>query len=218
MAHHEQGSEREERSGPGWSGSDTGGAGWDRRRCGRHRYAPAAEHMLIEGGVHLPNLPQLLHSSVSPKGRNHLSGIAVISDIVASPTPRDAARPLREVVDSFKRARQAGPMAVFSTRKPGEKTSVEELLKKVGALMEVVRKETPLVHQVSLTRRLYHHQLTPTDHQQRRDQRLGKRDSRCRSVANHGDEFKRRRGIEPRDRSAAYQLRVSSVASKAAYV
>jgi thiamine-phosphate diphosphorylase/hydroxyethylthiazole kinase len=103
------------------------------------------------GGIHLPNLAQLLHGSISPTSRNHLSGIATISDIVGSPTPKDAAAALRAVVDSFKRARQSlgNPSSVFSLSSPEEPRTAESLIRQVGVLMEVVRKHTPLVHQVS---------------------------------------------------------------------
>ncbi|GFZ48720.1 hypothetical protein JCM24511_06469 [Saitozyma sp. JCM 24511] len=103
------------------------------------------------GGIHLPNLAQLLHGSISPTSRNHLSGIATISDIVGSPTPKDAAAALRAVVDSFKRARQSlgNPSSVFSLSSPEEPRTAESLIRQVGVLMEVVRKHTPLVHQIT---------------------------------------------------------------------
>lgn len=91
-----------------------------------------------------------------------MDGIAVISDIVGSTQPGNAARDLRAVLDSYHRARkdQAGLHSVFSfnsTAKPGyTKRSEKELLEAAAGLIAVVRESTPLAHQV---RRL----VTPLD-------------------------------------------------------
>ncbi|WWD19599.1 hydroxyethylthiazole kinase [Kwoniella shandongensis] len=102
------------------------------------------------GGIHLPNLAQLLHSSTGPDSTNHLDGIAIISDIVASQTPKEAARGLRDVVDSFKRVRSSAtdPLALFSVQGKRE-VSVEAFVNGVMGLMDVVKRETPLVHQMT---------------------------------------------------------------------
>ena len=98
------------------------------------------------GGIHLPNLPQLLHASVSPEKGNSLAGIAVISDIVGSIDPEGAARDLKVVLDSFKRGPAARTTGLFRAE---EGLSEKDLLDRVGTLMEVTRNETPLVNQVS---------------------------------------------------------------------
>jgi len=105
---------------------------------------------LILGGVHTPNLPQLLHGSIAPNSRNKLAGVAVISDIVSSVDPQGSARMLRGVMDSFKRSRttKGDTAAIFSPSWHGP-TKVESLIEGVMALMGVVKKETPLIHQVS---------------------------------------------------------------------
>lgn len=102
--------------------------------------------MLISGGIHLPNLPQLLHASISPEKGNALAGIAVISDIVGSTDPKAAAHDLRVVVDSFKRGLAKKTAGLFRTE---EGLNEKDLLDRVGTLMEVTRNETPLVNQVS---------------------------------------------------------------------
>lgn len=101
------------------------------------------------GGIQLDNTAFLLHASVSPQTRRSLSGVAVISAIVSSVTPKEKAQGLRRIVDSFHRAKAAkeDPLAVFSSGSAGG--SVQELLDAVGDLMLVTRKQTPLVHQVS---------------------------------------------------------------------
>jgi thiamine-phosphate diphosphorylase/hydroxyethylthiazole kinase len=102
------------------------------------------------GGVHTPNLPQLLHGSIAPDSRNRLAGVAVISDIVSSIDPLGSARMLREVIDSFKRSRsgKGDTTAIFSPSWQSS-TKIHDLIEGVMALMGVVKKETPLIHQVS---------------------------------------------------------------------
>jgi thiamine-phosphate diphosphorylase/hydroxyethylthiazole kinase len=104
---------------------------------------------LTPGGIHLPNLPQLLHASVSPAQGNALAGIAVISDIVGSTDPKGAAQQLRSVLDSFKRSQVKKTAGLFRVE---EGLSEKDLLERVGTLMEVTRRETPLVNQVSALR------------------------------------------------------------------
>jgi thiamine-phosphate diphosphorylase/hydroxyethylthiazole kinase len=108
---------------------------------------------LTIGGVHTPNLPQLLHGSIAPNSRNKLAGVAVISDIVSSIDPFGSAKMLREVIDSFKRSRDTkkDTAAIFSPSWQAT-TRVDGLIEGVMALMGVIKKETPLIHQVSTSR------------------------------------------------------------------
>ncbi|WWC64578.1 hydroxyethylthiazole kinase [Kwoniella dejecticola CBS 10117] len=105
------------------------------------------------GGIHLPNLPQLLHGSISPKTSNTLDGVAVISDIVASQRPRESASQLREIVDSFKRARLnlKGQKGVFSIIDAVDQAALDKeyLVKKVEGLMRILEQETPLINQLT---------------------------------------------------------------------
>ncbi|WVF73102.1 hydroxyethylthiazole kinase [Kwoniella sp. CBS 6097] len=106
------------------------------------------------GGIHLPNLAQLLHGSIAPNSRDALAGIAIISDIVASTNPKEAAANLRVVVDSFKRTRKAlkDEVGVFGGMgKKRDEVDAKRLVEKVQALMDVVKRETPLVHQMTNT-------------------------------------------------------------------
>lgn len=111
----------------------------------------------LAGGIHLPNLPHLLHSSVSPIHQNSLDGIALISDIVASPTPGEAARALREVLDSYRRVRSSEQeeegkgRGVFRLQELKKGRSAEELVDAAINLLAVVREKTPLAHQVRTT-------------------------------------------------------------------
>jgi len=105
------------------------------------------------GGIHLPNLPHLLHGSISPVSRKGLDGIALISDIMASTRPKAAAEGLRRVVDSFKRVRGArlDREAVFLTGRSDRRRTIERVLETVTTLMVTVRTKTPLIHQVKLS-------------------------------------------------------------------
>ena len=105
------------------------------------------------GGIHLPNLPQLLHASIAPISNHSLDGVAVISDIVSSNAPRKAAQALSKVVASFRAARVAkgDTKALFapgpSVKEWSERTP-EALIAGVQRLLGVVRQETPMIHQV----------------------------------------------------------------------
>ncbi|EAL19255.1 hypothetical protein CNBH3540 [Cryptococcus deneoformans B-3501A] len=103
------------------------------------------------GGIHLPNVAQLLHASIAPQSRNALDGIAIISDIVASLTPREAATNLREVVQSFKRARSqlSNLEAVYGTNLFSGPRGVDGFIKEAVHLMDVIKRETPLINQMT---------------------------------------------------------------------
>lgn len=112
------------------------------------------------GGVHLPNLPHLLHTSRSPLHNATLDGIALISDIVASEEPEMAARRLRAKLDWFKelavsrgwnsnddKAQGLNDHSVFSqcTRSQRE---AKDLFDRALDLIGRVKQLHPLAHQV----------------------------------------------------------------------
>jgi hypothetical protein len=76
--------------------------------------------------------------------------VAVISDIVSSTDPEGSAMKLRKIIDSFKRSRitKGDTAAIFSPSWQVQ-TKIENLIEGVMTLMNVVKKETPLIHQVS---------------------------------------------------------------------
>jgi hypothetical protein len=87
--------------------------------------------------------------------------VAVISDIVSSIDPEGSARTLRGIMDSFKRSRSSkGDTAAIFSPSWQRQTKIENLIEGVMSLMNVVKKETPLIHQVSwLQLRLWGKQL-----------------------------------------------------------
>ena len=101
------------------------------------------------GGIHLSNLAHLLHSSVSPEKQNRLDGVAVISDIVGSTQPEQAARKLADIVSSFKSNWATPTPGIFRAEEDLDK---DKIIAKVGELLEFTRSCTPLVNQVSFSR------------------------------------------------------------------
>jgi thiamine-phosphate diphosphorylase/hydroxyethylthiazole kinase len=100
----------------------------------------------LTGGIHLSNVPHLYHGSVSPRHSRRLDGIAVISDIVSSTNPLKAASDLRDVMEKSRNGVPFAGFEVFSAQP--ERRTVEELLKGVVGLMQVVKQRKPLAHQV----------------------------------------------------------------------
>ena len=85
-----------------------------------------------------------LHGSVSRTG-HPLDGVAIVSDIVASPEPKLAAERLSSTIRSFKTLPSAiGVLA----QSPDELHA--RILEGVARLIEHVRERSPLIHQVSL--------------------------------------------------------------------
>jgi len=76
-----------------------------------------------------------------------LDGLAVISDIVASNTPREAAARIASIIKAFK-ALDVPPVLSFAPNAEAQ-IDAKSLIMEAADLLEVVRKITPLVHQVS---------------------------------------------------------------------
>ncbi|KAJ3780735.1 thiamine biosynthetic bifunctional enzyme Thi4 [Lentinula aff. detonsa] len=95
------------------------------------------------GGIKSSNLLRTLHGSVSTTNRA-LDGVAVVSEIVASTRPREAASKLCEILSTF---RNSGSIPnAMSTRSD---YSVENVLDGVIQIMSCVREHNPLVHQIT---------------------------------------------------------------------
>ncbi|KAF9010698.1 thiamine biosynthetic bifunctional enzyme Thi4 [Cyathus striatus] len=95
------------------------------------------------GGIKANNLLRTLHGSVS--STNHaLDGVAVVSEIVASQTPRQAAEDLAKTINAF-RAELSLPRLINSEYTP------ETILEGVSKLMSSVRELNPLIHQITNT-------------------------------------------------------------------
>ncbi|KAI0633418.1 Hydroxyethylthiazole kinase [Trametes polyzona] len=95
-------------------------------------------------GIKSTNALHCLHGSVSPGGRA-LDGLAVVSDIVASTDPLNAAKRVATIVQAFKSI----PTPTFSLA-PSSYTA-DAFRGGVGELLTAVKKHSPLVHQITNT-------------------------------------------------------------------
>ncbi|KAJ7783095.1 thiamine biosynthetic bifunctional enzyme Thi4 [Mycena metata] len=84
---------------------------------------------------------RLLHGSVSSTS-HALDGVAVVSDIVASPNPETAARRLKSIFKACKRC-------ILDSSAPTSVWSRGEILDNVTTIMDGVRNLNPLVHQMT---------------------------------------------------------------------
>ncbi|KAJ7594574.1 thiamine biosynthetic bifunctional enzyme Thi4 [Mycena floridula] len=90
------------------------------------------------GGIKSSNLLRTLHGTKSDTGRA-LDGVAIVSDIFASPNPRQAAEKLAGTIRAFKQ-QQALELATYDS---------DSLLDGVLELMKSTRSLNPLVHQIT---------------------------------------------------------------------
>ncbi|KAJ8474257.1 hypothetical protein ONZ45_g16010 [Pleurotus djamor] len=99
---------------------------------------------VIIGGIKSANLLRTLHGSVSPLGRA-VDGIAVVSQIMASPKPAEAATKLTDIFTNFTKHLQS------ELSSPLQSPTSTDGLEKVCALLEQIKKISPLVHQAFAT-------------------------------------------------------------------
>ncbi|KAK2464320.1 hypothetical protein APHAL10511_003777 [Amanita phalloides] len=100
------------------------------------------------GGIKTSNLLRTLYGSVSQTGAA-LDGVAVVSEIMASPLPMETAQKMRDIVRGFK----AGLCALMSGPRPGlwANPDAESIVEGVCKLVQEVRKSGPLIHQITNT-------------------------------------------------------------------
>ncbi|KAF9647326.1 HK-domain-containing protein [Thelephora ganbajun] len=92
------------------------------------------------GGIKSTNATRILFGSIMTSGKS-LDGLAVVSDIVASPEPLIAAKRLKDAVSYFKASRTK-----FSSL---DSYTTESLKGSVGEALRYVREVSPLVHQIT---------------------------------------------------------------------
>ncbi|KAH9484936.1 putative thiamine biosynthetic bifunctional enzyme [Psilocybe cubensis] len=99
------------------------------------------------GGINSVNLLRTLHGCVTVKNRS-LDGVAVVSDIMASADPRCASKKLKEILVNFQRHHK-----FYCLRHRGRPdiVTVDSVVNGVAELMDEVKKERPLVHQITNT-------------------------------------------------------------------
>jgi thiamine-phosphate diphosphorylase/hydroxyethylthiazole kinase len=99
------------------------------------------------GGIKSTNLLRTLHGTVSPT--NHaLDGVAIVSDIVASPEPQIAAETLRAILSQFRQSYHQHPLGFDGSLLAAGPVTSSSIVEAVLFLMKEIRKRNPLVHQV----------------------------------------------------------------------
>ncbi|KAL4260942.1 Thiamine biosynthetic bifunctional enzyme Thi4 [Pleurotus pulmonarius] len=96
------------------------------------------------GGIKSTNLLRTLYGAVSQIG-HILDGVAVVSDIVASQNPQNAAANLSAIIHKFKAQKHIVP-AMISTP-----LTSEGVLKQVLDIFAAIKKTSPLIHQITNT-------------------------------------------------------------------
>jgi thiamine-phosphate diphosphorylase / hydroxyethylthiazole kinase len=97
----------------------------------------------ITGGIKATNLLRTLHGSVS-RTNHALDGVAIVSEIMASPQPKEAATRLRGIIQQFRNSRSIE--RAFASSDNGYIT--EQISNGVAHLFEHMKAVSPLVHQV----------------------------------------------------------------------
>lgn len=103
------------------------------------------------GGIKSTNLLRTLHGTTSVSNRA-LDGVAIVSDIVASTEPKQAAEKLRLIISQFQTYYPAHPNGLLP-----QSLIRETILYSVGQLITELRKRSPLIHQVRDSS--YHHSV-----------------------------------------------------------
>ncbi|KAF1987956.1 hydroxyethylthiazole kinase [Aulographum hederae CBS 113979] len=98
------------------------------------------------GGINASNAQRVLYQSTSPLGKP-LNGIAVVSEIIASPSPADAAKDLKSLLSSS---------PSFAPPPPKPKTEITQTLKNqiytsVPSLLKRLASTKPLCHNMTNT-------------------------------------------------------------------
>ncbi|KAL6310475.1 thiamine phosphate synthase superfamily [Sparassis latifolia] len=97
-------------------------------------------------GIKSTNVLHCLHGSISTTGRA-LDGVAVVSDIVASPEPRSAAQRIATTVRAFKACSHNTFSLSHLPTRPAY--TARGILAHVGANLEAVKKFSPLTQQIT---------------------------------------------------------------------
>lgn len=101
-----------------------------------------------EGGIKATNLLRTLHGVVSTTGHS-LDGVAVVSDIVASQTPKLAAESLSQIFQEFQSSFNKDTLGLEIVGKSDSSfLTQDDIMEGVTKLVKEIRKLNPLVHQV----------------------------------------------------------------------
>ncbi|KAI9463739.1 Hydroxyethylthiazole kinase family-domain-containing protein [Boletus coccyginus] len=96
---------------------------------------------VVIGGIKSSNILRTLHGSVSTTGHG-LDGVAVVSEIVASPEPSKSARKLREAYRSW-----SNPIKQLGEVLPSY--TADSIKDGVVDLLRIIKETKPLIHQIT---------------------------------------------------------------------
>ncbi|KAF9050175.1 thiamine biosynthetic bifunctional enzyme Thi4 [Panaeolus papilionaceus] len=103
------------------------------------------------GGIKATNLLRTLHGVVSTTGHS-LDGVAVVSDIVASQTPKLAAESLSQIFQEFQSSFNKDTLGLEIVGKSDSSfLTQDDIMEGVTKLVKEIRKLNPLVHQITNT-------------------------------------------------------------------
>ncbi|GJE94913.1 Hydroxyethylthiazole kinase [Phanerochaete sordida] len=95
-------------------------------------------------GINAANVLHCLWGATTPDGHT-LDGVAVVSDIVASPEPRAAAQRLSTAIRAF----YAAPHHTFARAPSAPPYTADALKAAAGAILADIKRFAPLVHQIT---------------------------------------------------------------------
>ena len=100
--------------------------------------------MYSTGGVKSTNVLRAFRGAIGPLSNRGLDGIAVVSDIAASKTPRESASSLRRAVSTYR----FSPMPSISSSLLNA-ADTATVLASASSLLSLMRERTPLVHHIT---------------------------------------------------------------------
>ena len=115
-----------------------------RNRCCSHLLNEQKWRLIFfrPAGINERNVVRTLHGAVSVNGKG-LDGVAVVSAIMGSTEPAEAARALSSVTKDFKST------ISYVSRAPSASSNSDFFIHQAASLLSSLRNHSPLVHQVS---------------------------------------------------------------------
>lgn len=96
---------------------------------------------VVIGGIKSDNVLRVLHGVHFRDTKRYLDGVAVVSDIVSSPRPREATENLARLVQAFKNDENTKPESAIN--------DVDSVLNKVSEIINAIPDQSPLIQQMA---------------------------------------------------------------------
>ncbi|KDQ21517.1 hypothetical protein BOTBODRAFT_25958 [Botryobasidium botryosum FD-172 SS1] len=101
------------------------------------------------GGLKSTTVLRTLHGATTPCGTRTLDGVAVVSDIVASPNPRGSAELLSKLIRAF--YSRPSPNFAFPFSAAHQSYTEDDIKSRAAGLLKTLKAIKPLVHQITNT-------------------------------------------------------------------